>query len=49
MKVWDVQLDPNSVDVMFRQSQLLALGQTTPDAFGTALDQSIQQFVSQQQ
>jgi raffinose/stachyose/melibiose transport system substrate-binding protein len=48
VKVWDVLLDPNTVDVMFRQSQLLALGQITPEQFGTALDEAIQQYVSQQ-
>lgn len=46
VKVWDVKLDANTVDVLYRQSQLLALGETTPEAFAKELDTSIQQYVS---
>ena len=45
-KVWDVKLDANTVDVLFRQSQLLALGKITPEEFGTAIDKSIAQYVA---
>jgi raffinose/stachyose/melibiose transport system substrate-binding protein len=46
VKVWDVKLDANTVDVLFRQTQLLALGQITPEQFGTEIDNSIQQYVA---
>lgn len=46
VKVWDVKLDANTVDVLYRQSQLLALGEITPEQFATELDTSIQQYVS---
>ena len=46
VKVWDVKLDANTVDVLYRQSQLLALGQITPEQFATEIDTSIQQYVS---
>ena len=46
VKVWDVKLDANTVDVLYRQSQLLALGEITPEQFAAEIDTSIQQYVS---
>lgn len=44
-KVWDVKLDAATVDTLFRQSQLLGLGQITPEQFGEEIDRSIQQYL----
>jgi raffinose/stachyose/melibiose transport system substrate-binding protein len=45
-KVWDVKLDAGTVDTLLRQSQLLGLGQVTPEQFATEVDTSIQQYLS---
>lgn len=45
-RVWDVKLDAATVDTLFRQSQLLGLGEVTPEQFGREIDRSIQQYVS---
>lgn len=45
-KVWDVKLDAGTVDTLLRQSQLLGLGQATPEQFATEVDTSIQQYLS---
>lgn len=45
-KVWDVKLDAGTVDTLLRQSQLLGLGQITPEQFATEVDTSIQQYLS---
>ncbi len=42
--VWDVKLDPNTVDVLYRQSQLLVLGQTSPEQFGKEIDEAVKQY-----
>lgn len=47
-RVWDVKLDAATVDTLFRQSQLLGLGEITPEQFGEEVDRSIQQYVSGQ-
>lgn len=44
-KVWDVQLDPSTVDTMGREDTNLALGQTTPEDYAAAIDQSIQTYL----
>lgn len=44
-KVWDVQLDPSTVDTMGRENTNLALGQTTPKLYAEAIDQSIQNYL----
>ena len=44
-KVWDVRLDPNTVDVIGRETGSLALGQVTPQQFGQEIDDSVQQYV----
>lgn len=45
-RVWDVKLDAATVDTLFRQSQLLGLGEITPEQFAEEIDRSIQQYVS---
>ncbi len=45
-KVWDVKLDPGTVDTLLRQSQLLGLGQITPEQFAKEVDTSIAQYLS---
>lgn len=45
-KVWDVKLDAGTVDTLLRQSQLLGLGQITPQQFATEVDTSIAQYLS---
>lgn len=45
-RVWDVKLDAATVDTLFRQSQLLGLGEITPEEFGREIDRSIQQYVA---
>ncbi|KKB12557.1 hypothetical protein VE25_06430 [Devosia geojensis] len=47
-RVWDVKLDAATVDTLFRQSQLLGLGEITPEQFAEEIDRSIQQYVSGQ-
>lgn len=47
-RVWDVKLDAATVDTLFRQSQLLGLGEITPEQFAQEIDRSIQQYVSSQ-
>lgn len=42
-RVWDVELDANTVTVLGRQTSSLVLGQTTPQALAEAVDQAIQQ------
>jgi hypothetical protein len=44
-KVWDVQLDPSTVDTMGRQDTNLALGQISLEQYAAAIDESIQQYV----
>ena len=44
VKVWDVKLDANTVDVLYRQTQLLAIGEITPEQFGTEIDKSVAQY-----
>jgi raffinose/stachyose/melibiose transport system substrate-binding protein len=44
-KVWDVRLDPGTVDVIGRESTVLALGRITPEQFGQEVDDSIQQYL----
>jgi raffinose/stachyose/melibiose transport system substrate-binding protein len=43
-KVWDVQLDANSVTVLGRESGELVLGQTSPSNFASQVDSAIQQY-----
>ena len=45
-RVWDVKLDAATVDTLLRQSQLLGLGQITPEQFGTEIDRSVQQYLA---
>jgi raffinose/stachyose/melibiose transport system substrate-binding protein len=47
-RVWDVKLDAATVDTLFRQSQLLGLGEITPEQFAGEIDRSIQQYASGQ-
>ncbi|HWU16464.1 MAG TPA: extracellular solute-binding protein [Devosia sp.] len=47
-RVWDVKLDAATVDTLFRQSQLLGLGEITPEQFAQEIDRSIQQYASGQ-
>lgn len=39
--VWDVRLDPDSVDVIARESTNLGIGQITPDEFATRVDEAL--------
>jgi raffinose/stachyose/melibiose transport system substrate-binding protein len=45
-KVWDVKLDAGTVDTLLRQSQLLGLGQITPEQFAQEVDTSIEQYLA---
>ena len=45
-KVWDVKLDAGTVDTLLRQSQLLGLGEITPEQFATEVDTSVKQYLS---
>jgi raffinose/stachyose/melibiose transport system substrate-binding protein len=45
-KVWDVQLDPNTVDTMGRQDTDLELGLTSVDDYARAIDSSVQNYVN---
>jgi raffinose/stachyose/melibiose transport system substrate-binding protein len=45
-KVWDVKLDAGTVDTLLRQSQLLGLGQITPEQFAAEVDTSIEQYLA---
>ncbi|KFC70624.1 Sugar ABC transporter substrate-binding protein [Devosia sp. LC5] len=45
-RVWDVKLDAATVDTLFRQSQLLGLGEITPEQFAEEIDRSVQQYLS---
>lgn len=41
--VWDVRLDPDTVDVIARESTNLALGQLSPEEFAALVDQALAQ------
>lgn len=47
-KVWDVQLDANTVTTLSRESDGLILGSTSPQAFAEAADSSIADYLKQQ-
>lgn len=45
-RVWDVVLDPNTVDTLSREAENLTLGLTTPNDFGTAIDDAVASYLS---
>ena len=45
-KVWDVQLDPNTVSILGRESENLLVGTTTPEKFAEQVDQALEQYNS---
>lgn len=48
-RVWDVVLDAATVDTLARETESLTLGLTTPEEYGSAIDQAISQYVGQNQ